>query len=191
MATLPDTGASSIAPPPSAARSDSRRLASGAIVLMSAHTAPRRSPARMPSWPEATSSTAAVSVTIDSTTSASAATAAGVSARRMPIATSGSALAGERFQPVTVKPASSRRSTTALPIEPSPTKPTEVAFVPCSIVPPQRFSASQRATSGRALYQTLLQTCTPSSNTTVVVGPAASRSTWWACSGGEAGSSAP
>jgi hypothetical protein len=42
---------------------------------------------------------------------------------------------------------------------------------------PHNVSASQRATSGRALYQTLLQTCTPSSKTTVVVGPCASRST--------------
>src|SRR5918994_1881237 len=124
VARLPETGASSICAPVSATRSASRRLAAASIVLMSAYTFPAPSPARIPSGPDATSSTAAVSVTIERTTSAPSATSRGVPATTIPLASRDSARPGLRFQPVTGWPAASSRSTILPPIEPSPTKPT-------------------------------------------------------------------
>ena len=53
VATLPETGASSISAPASATRSAIPALACGAIVLMSAQTAPGASPAITPSSPSA------------------------------------------------------------------------------------------------------------------------------------------
>src|SRR5215211_168299 len=121
---LPDTGASSMLAPVSATLSASRRLASGSIVLISAYTFPGPSPARIPSSPETICSTAVVSVTMESTTSTAWASSRGVPATAMPFAASGSLRPSLRFQPVTARPRSRRRSTILPPIEPSPTNPT-------------------------------------------------------------------
>ena len=118
---LPETGASTIIAPASATRAASRRLASGEIVDMSAQTAPGPRPAMIPSSPVATSSTAAVSVTIERTTSAPDAQSRGLVATLSPRAASASALAGVRFQPLTSYPPASRRSAIRPPIDPRPT----------------------------------------------------------------------
>src|SRR5262249_29545609 len=85
--------------------------------------APLFRPAMMPSPPSATALTAAASVTIENTTSAPAAAARGVGAKRIPAAMSGSAFALLRVQPVTEWPAAMSRGAMPAPIAPSPTKP--------------------------------------------------------------------
>ena len=77
----------------------------------------------MPSGPSAIPRTAAASVTIENTMSEAAATARGLSAKCMPAWISGSALARERFQPVTVWPAAISRGTMPAPMAPSPINP--------------------------------------------------------------------
>src|SRR5262245_41936698 len=80
-------------------------------------------PAMMPSGPSAISRTAAASVTIENTMSEAAATARGLSAKRIPALISGSALVRERFQPVTAWPAAISRGTMPAPMAPSPMNP--------------------------------------------------------------------
>ena len=65
---------------------------------------------------------------MENTISDCSATARGVSANFMPAAISGSALSRERFQPVTVCPASISRGTISAPMAPSPTNPMFMAF---------------------------------------------------------------
>src|SRR2546430_300908 len=84
---------------------------------------PRLRPAMMPSSPSAIAFTAAASVTIENTTSEPAATARGVSARRIPRAMRGSAFCLLRFQPITAWPAAMSRGTMPAPMAPRPTKP--------------------------------------------------------------------
>src|SRR5262245_14483339 len=84
-------------------------------------------PAMMPSGPSAMSRTTAASVTIENTMSEVDATARGLSAKRMPALTSGSALARVRFQPVTAWPAAISRGTMPAPIAPSPMNPILIA----------------------------------------------------------------
>src|SRR3990170_342486 len=119
----PDTGASSSAAPCASASAPSSRVARGLTVLISTHTAPGRSPARIPSWPRPTALRAAVSVTMLNTTSAPSAAARGEPARVMPSATSGSAFSRLRLYPWTAWPAASRRLAMRLPMTPRPTKP--------------------------------------------------------------------
>src|SRR5262249_48022647 len=88
-------------------------------------------PAMMPSGPSAMSRTAAASVTIENTMSEVDATARGLSAKRMPALISGSALARERFQPVTVWPAAISRGTMPAPMAPSPMNPILIAPLTC------------------------------------------------------------
>src|SRR5262245_36734308 len=80
----------------------------------------------MPSAPSATDRTAAASVTIENTISASAAATRGVSAKAMPAAMSGSAFSLLRFQPMTACPAAMSLGTMPLPMAPSPTKPMSI-----------------------------------------------------------------
>ena len=84
----------------------------------------------MPSPPSATDFTAAESVTMENTISDFSATPRGVSAKAMPALISGSALSRERFQPVTLCPASISRGTMSWPMAPSPTKPNCTAITP-------------------------------------------------------------
>src|SRR5262249_46609626 len=84
---------------------------------------------RTPCAPSATSVTAAPSVRIENMMSASRAAAAGVSARRMPCATSASALLLVRFQPTTSWPAAINRGTINDPMAPRPANP---SFIPAS-----------------------------------------------------------
>src|SRR5215813_14138721 len=88
-------------------------------------------PAMMPSGPSAMSRTAAASVTIENTMSEVDATARGLSAKRMPTLISGSALARERFQPVTAWPAAISRGTMPAPMAPSPMNPILIAPRKC------------------------------------------------------------
>src|SRR5262249_4584138 len=88
-------------------------------------------PAMMPSGPSAMSRTAAASVTIENTMSEVDATARGLSAKRMPTLISGSALARERFQPVTAWPAAISRGTMPAPMAPSPVNPILIAPRKC------------------------------------------------------------
>ena len=124
VAGLPDTGQSRNLAPVAATRSAIATLASGAIVLMSAHTVPGRRPARMPSGPSAISATAAVFVSIVKRTSTDAASPRGVSAQPMPASRRSWALAFVRFQPTTVKSASSSRCAMPAPMAPRPANPT-------------------------------------------------------------------
>src|SRR5262245_51327419 len=84
-------------------------------------------PVMIPSGPSAMSRTAAASVTIENTMSEVDATARGLSAKRMPTLISGSALARERFQPVTAWPAAISRGTMPAPMAPSPMNPILIA----------------------------------------------------------------
>ena len=101
VAGLPETGQSRKEAPVSRTRSASATLASGEIVLMSAHTAPSRRPASTPSGPAAVASIAAVFVSIVNSTSTDSASSRGVSAQPMPAAIRGSAFSRVRFQPTT------------------------------------------------------------------------------------------
>src|SRR5262249_13641784 len=119
----PEIGASSILAPSASTSTASVREFAGEPVVMSMRAFPAVSPARMPSGPRVTASSAFVSVTIANTTSARSATSRGESARIIPSSTSHCALSGVRFQPRTVWPASSSRLATVPPIAPSPTNP--------------------------------------------------------------------
>src|SRR5829696_3204449 len=124
VAGLPETGQSRKAAPVARTRSASAALASGAIVLVSAQTTPSRSPASTPSGPSAVASIAAVLVSIVNSTSTDSASSRGVSAHPIPASSSGCAFSFVRFQPTTVKPASSRRCAMPAPMAPSPAMPT-------------------------------------------------------------------
>ena len=97
VTALPDTGASRKAPPAAATSAPSARVTAGLTVLMSAQTAPRLSPARMPSGPCAICRRASELVTMLSTTSPAAAASRGEPATRRPAETSASALARVRL----------------------------------------------------------------------------------------------
>src|SRR4030095_14868135 len=72
---------------------------SGAIVLMSAHTVPGRSPARAPSGPSAVAWTAAVLVSMVNRTSTWPASSRGVPAQPIPASSSGWAFSVGGFPP--------------------------------------------------------------------------------------------
>ena len=69
VATLPDTGASRMPAPVARTAGATARIVPGRTVLMSAATAPARSPATTPSGPPYSAATAASSATIEITTS--------------------------------------------------------------------------------------------------------------------------
>jgi hypothetical protein len=101
VAGLPETGQSRNQASASRTRSASATLASGAIVLMSAHTVPGRRPASTPSGPSAVAWIAAVLVSMVNRTSTRPASSRGVSAQPMPASSSGCAFPLVRFQPMT------------------------------------------------------------------------------------------
>ena len=82
-------------------RPASSRASAGETVLMSTTSEPGRAAAIAPSGPPSTSRTAASSLTIEITTSASAATAAGPSAARAPASPAPPAAPALRFQATT------------------------------------------------------------------------------------------
>src|SRR5262245_59390398 len=91
--------------------------------------APERAPCTTPRSPRTTASTAAVSVTIVIVMSLAAAAAAADSARRAPIAMSGSIVSALRAHTVTVCPFFKRFPTIGAPIAPSPINPTRDVFI--------------------------------------------------------------
>src|SRR5215210_582677 len=124
-ALVPDTGASTIGTPTSAARATSRSVASRPTVLICAQTAPSgnsRSPA--------TASTAAPSASIVTTTSAPATASSGVSATATPSAVSGSARSRLRFHALTSRPAAARLRAMGAPMMPVPRTATFTRLVP-------------------------------------------------------------
>src|SRR5215213_7250792 len=123
VAGLPETGQSRNEAPVARTRSASSTLASGAIVLISAHTAPSRRPESTPSSPPAIASIAAVFVNIVNSTSTDAASSRGVSAQAIPASSSGWAFSLVRFQPDSSCPLSSNRPAMPAPIAPRPAKP--------------------------------------------------------------------
>jgi hypothetical protein len=127
--TPPETGAS-IQDMPQAARSRSAMVlvAAGLMLEWSIRIFPGAPAAAMPSSPNATASTAAVSVTHRMTTRQLCATAAGEAASRAPAARSGSSLLGLRFHATTAWPAARSWRTMAPPIRPVPMKPTASAI---------------------------------------------------------------
>ena len=94
---LPDTGASIKAAPRSATARPSSRVTSGLTVLISAQTAPGRSPAITPSGPSAIARSAVLSVTMLKTASAASATARGDFSSTRPAATRARAFSGVRL----------------------------------------------------------------------------------------------
>ena len=99
--TLPETGASSISAPISAASAARARLAAGLIELMSTKTLPGERPAMIPSGPRATDRSAVVSDTMEKTTSLASVASRAVSAHAIPASMSQSALDRVRLCPVT------------------------------------------------------------------------------------------
>ncbi len=95
--TLPETGASSSSAPAPRASSASARLAAGDPVVMSTQTLPGRRPARIPSGPSATASSARAFVTMVKTTSAASAVSRGVPRSTSPASTSACAFSGVRL----------------------------------------------------------------------------------------------
>ena len=122
-ATPPDTGASSMVTPSSAARRASARTTSGEFVERSTITVPGRAPTRRPSLPVTTSSTSAGPGRETNTTAASPATAAGVSAQPAPSSRRFWALSRRRSWIVSERPACSRLAAIGLPMFPVPMKP--------------------------------------------------------------------
>src|SRR5680860_434660 len=110
----------------------SRSASPTLIVLMETWVALGGSTSRMPSLAKTTASTAASSASMVMTASPPAA-CPGVSAFTAPALTSGSVLAAVRLCTVRTCGASSRLAAMALPIRPSPTKPSSIALPPSSI----------------------------------------------------------
>ena len=94
---LPETGASISAAPRAVIAAPSSRVTSGLTVLISAHTAPGRSPAITPSGPSAIARSALSSVTMLRTASTPSATARGDFSSTRPAATSARALSAVRL----------------------------------------------------------------------------------------------
>src|SRR3989449_2261624 len=123
---LRETGASSPETPVSRPASCSRRDVSGLTVLMSTTVAPARAPARTPSGPYITCSSAASFVTLENTMSTPAASCLDVAATFAPRCCKGSVLSWVRSYTTTSWWAASNRPAMRLPIAPTPIKPTRI-----------------------------------------------------------------
>src|SRR2546422_816005 len=123
---LPETGASSTETPLLRAASCSRRDVSGLTVLMSTSVAPARAPARTPSGPYITCSSAASFVTLENTMSTPAASCPDVAATFAPRCCKGSVLSRVRSYTTASWWAASNRPAMRLPIAPTPINPTRI-----------------------------------------------------------------
>src|SRR2546430_1145447 len=108
------------------AASCSRRELRGLRVLMSTIVAPARAPARTPSGPYITCSSAASFVTLENTMSTPAASCLDVAATFAPRCCKGSVLSWVRSYTTTSWWAASNRPAMRLPIAPTPIKPTRI-----------------------------------------------------------------
>src|SRR5438309_1606329 len=123
---LPETGASSTETPLLRASSCTWREVRGFTVLISITTDPARAPARAPSGPNITCSSAASFATLENTMSTPAASCFGVTATLAPRCSKGRAGSGLRLYTTTSWWAASNRLAMRLPIAPSPIKPTRI-----------------------------------------------------------------
>jgi hypothetical protein len=97
VAGLPETGASSSAPPRPATAAASRSITAGLTVLISTRIAPGRQPASRPSGGRVTASSAVSSVTMVKTISPRSATSRGDPVSVMPARTRSAAFAAVRL----------------------------------------------------------------------------------------------